>query len=201
MNIRLSSKSFLLCAVLGLSVVVNLVPSSQATNAYTTRQELRVERLKSEPYDVFIRRSELILRTALQQSFDRDTAMNSIVILVIGQNQRLEAPVMRVEVSRSQWQNRPDARVWATYYRMSQILLGFGSASTPDLFQEGMAPVQPLTPVSPQPAKPLPLSTPSVKTKKTVPRTTPSPTPTQPALPSPPPIPAGTLPPNANPVP
>lgn len=203
MNTRLTTRSLFLCAALGLTTVVNLLPSPQNANAYIARQEIRVERLKSEPYDAFIRRSELILRAALQRGFDRDVVMSSMFIFIIGQHQGMEAPVMSVEVSRSQWQSRPDARVWATYYRMSQTLLGFGYASTPDLLG-GTAPAQPFLPSIPQPIKPLPLSTskPSVRTKKTaIPPATPAPIPLQPVIPSPAPIPASTPAPDTDPVP
>ena len=186
MNTRLNARSLLLCAALGFATVVNLLPSPQSANAYIARQEIRVERLKSESYEAFIRRSELVLRAALQRGFDRDVVMSSMVIFIIGQHQGMEAPVMSVEVSRSQWQSRPDARVWATYYRMSQTLLGFGYAPIPDLPQGAAAPVQPPNPFTPQPIKLLPLSTskPSLRTKKTaIPIVTPSPTPIVPPNP------------------
>lgn len=191
MNTRLTTRSVLLCAALGLTAVVTLLPSPQSAHAYITRQEIRVERLKNEPYGAFLRRSELVLRAALQRSFDRDVVMSSMMIFIIGQHQGMEAPVMSVEVSRSQWQSRPDPRVWATYYRMSQTLLGFGYGSTPDLLG-GTAPAQPFLPSIPQPIKPLPLSptNPSLRTRKMV-TPTPSPVPTTvPANPLPDPTPA-----------
>jgi hypothetical protein len=209
MNTRLNTRSLFLCAALGLTAVVNLLPSPQSANAYIARQEIRVERLKSEPYEAFIRRSELVLRAALQRGFDRDVVMSSMFIFIIGQHQGMEAPVMSVEVSRSQWQSRPDPRVWATYYRMSQTLLGFGYVSTPDLLG-GTAPVQPLNPFTPQPIKLLPLSTskPSLRTRRTtIPIANPSPTPIAPANPlaiptsSASPIPASTPAPDVDPVP
>jgi hypothetical protein len=168
MNTRLNTRLLFLCAALGLTAVVNLLPSPQSANAYIARQEIRVERLKNESYDAFIRRSELVLRAALQRGFDRDVVMDSMFIFIIGQHQGLEAPVMSVEVSRSQWQSRPDPRVWATYYRMSQTLLGFGYVSTPNLSQPGGIVPVPIS-STPPPLKLLPLSTrkPSVRTKKT----------------------------------
>ena len=191
MNTRLTTRSLLLCAALGLTAVVTLLPSPQSANAYIARQEIRVERLKNESYGAFLRRSELVLRAALQRGFDRDVVMSSMFIFIIGQHQGMEAPVMSVEVSRSQWQSRPDVRVWATYYRMSQMLLGFGDASTPDLLG-GTSPIQPFSPSTPQPIKPLPLSptNPSLRTRKMV-TPTPSPVPTTvPVNPLPDPTPA-----------
>ena len=204
MNTRLNTRLLFLCAALGLTAVVNLLPSPQSANAYISRQEIRVERLRNESYDAFIHRSELVLRAALQRSFDRDVVMSSMFIFIIGQHQGLEAPVMSVEVSRSQWQSRPDPRTWATYYRMSQTLLGFGYVSAPNLVQPGgLIPV----PITPPPLKVLPLSTskPSLRTRTTVtPAPNSSPLPTVPINIFPDPIPAVTpaeTPPPAAPVP
>lgn len=196
MNTRLNTRSLFLCAALGLTAVVNLLPSPQSANAYIARQEIRVERLKNESYDSFIRRSELVLRAALQRGFDRDVVMSSMFIFIIGQHQGLEAPVMSVEVNRSQWQSRPDPRAWATYYRMSQTLLGFGYVSTPNLSQPGGIVPVPIS-STPPPIKLLPLFTrkPSVRTKKTTtPALNSSPGATVPANPFSDPLPADQLP-------
>lgn len=204
MNTRLDTRLLFLCAALSLTTVINLLPSPQSANAYITRQDIRVERLKNESYEAFIRRSELVLRATLQRGFDRDVVMSSMFIFIIGQHQGMEAPVMSVEVSRSQWQGRPDPRVWATYYRMSQTLLGFGYVSLPNLSPpSGIVPV-PISP-TPQPIKRLPLSTskPSLRTKKTASPTL-SPGPIVPVNLFPNPLPEttpGTTPPPAPPVP
>jgi hypothetical protein len=149
-------RSHLLCTLLGLTSATGLsLALPQSSHAYIDRQEIRVERLKNEPYDSFIRRSELVSRAAIQRAFDRDIVMSTVVLFIMGQHQGMEAPVMSVEVSRSQWQARPDARVWATYYRMAQTLLGFGVSSMPDLPQgPGTPPVTaPTNPLSPLPTR------------------------------------------------
>ncbi len=147
------------------------------------RQELRVERLKEEPYPAFIERSELIARAAIQRAFDRDLLTSTLVIYIIGLHQGAEAPVMSVEVTRSQWQQRPTPRRWATYYRMAQTLLGFGNSSIPVLEGPSVPPgailQQPLSAPLPAPiASPTPTSQPllprSRRSRKALP--TPSPT-------------------------
>jgi hypothetical protein len=148
-------RSHLLCSLLGLTSVTGLsLALPQRSHAYIDRQEIRVERLKNESYDAFIRRSELVSRAAIQRAFDRDIVMSTVVLFIMGQHQGMEAPVMSVEVSRSQWQQRPDARVWATYYRMAQTLLGFGSFTTPDLPQG-------------KPPNAVPMSTPPLRRNRT----------------------------------
>ncbi len=163
-------RSYLLCSFLGLTSAVGLdLALPHSSHAYIDRQEIRVERLKNEPYDAFIRRSELVSRAAIQRAFDRDIVMSTVVLFIMGQHQGMEAPVMSVEVSRSQWQARPDARVWATYYRMAQSLLGFGFSSMPNLPQTNPPAAVPVAPTSTPPQRrnrrgvptvPIPLPTP-----------------------------------------
>jgi hypothetical protein len=165
-------RSVLLATLFGLSSLslLPLLPSPIA-QASVARQELRVDRLKDEPYTAFVSRSELIARAAIQRTFDRDLLASSVVVYIMGLHQGSEAPVMSVEVTRSQWQQRPLPSRWATYYRMSQVLLGFGSSPTPVL--EG--PSTPPGIILQQPVS-VPLSAPATKPASPVASPTASPT-------------------------
>jgi hypothetical protein len=163
LRLTMNYRSLLLCGLLGFTSAMSLsLVMPERTEAYIARQEIRVERLKDESYDAFIRRSEIISRAAIQRAFDRDVVMSTVLLFIVGQHRGMEAPVMSVEVSRSQWQARPDARVWATYYRMAQRLLGFGYAEMPDLPQgPGQVPIavpSPVNPLSPRPGDSIPLN-------------------------------------------
>lgn len=195
----MKNQSVLLATLFGLSSallnITTLTPPP-AAQAYLARQEIRVERLKAEPYAAFISRSELIARAAIQRAFDRDLLASSLVVYIIGLHQGAEAPVMSVEVSRSQWQQRPDSRRWATYYRMSQILLGFGFSPLPVLQPDAATgnplliqpPTVPIVPVpssrsrSRSRSRPTSSPTPSPTTSPTL---SPSPTPSPTASPTP----------------
>ena len=210
----MKNRSVLLATLFGLSsalVSLTTLMPPPAAHAYLARQELRIERLKAEPYAAFISRSELVARAAIQRTFDRDLLASSLVVYIIGLHQGAEAPVMSVEVTRSQWQQRPDSRRWATYYRMSQILLGFGSSPLPVLqpdaatanpfsIQPPTVPIVPTVPIEPivRPVvspRPRPsASTTASPSPTTSPRPTVSPNPTvspsPTASPSPSPTPA-----------
>ena len=195
----MKNRSVLLATLFGLSsalLSLTTLTPPPAAQAYLARQEIRVERLKAEPYAAFISRSELIARAAIQRTFDRDLLASTLVVYIIGLHQGAEAPVMSVEVSRSQWQQRPDSRRWATYYRMSQILLGFGSSPLPVL-QPDATTANPLSIQPPTvPIVPLPLPTPRPTASPT-----PSPTPRPTASPTPSPTPRPTTSPTPSPTP
>jgi hypothetical protein len=99
--------------------------------AYKNRVDVRLDRLKDETYQSLIRRAEIIARAAAQRSFDRDILMGEVSIMVLGEYQGAEAPLLLLEVSRENWRQRPDTRRWATYYRTAKRLLKLPSAADP----------------------------------------------------------------------
>ena len=187
----MKNRSVLLATLFGVSsalLSLTTLPPPPAAQAYLARQEIRVERLKAEPYAAFISRSELIARAAIQRTFDRDLLASSSMVYVIGLNQGAESPVMSVEVSRSQWQQRPDSRRWATYYRMSQVLLGFDFSPLPVL----QPPAAPTNPFSIQPPT-VPVTSPRLRSRsrsRSRPAASPTPSPTASPTPKSSPTPA-----------
>jgi hypothetical protein len=99
--------------------------------AYKSRVDVRLERLKDETYKSLIRRAEIVARAAAQRSFDRDILTSEVSIMVIAEYQGAEAPLMVLDVSRQNWRQRPDTRRWATYYRSARGLLKLPTGGDP----------------------------------------------------------------------
>lgn len=95
----------------------------QVAQAYTARVTLFVTRDSDESYDTFLRQCEAIARAGVQRSFDADPLTSEVVLTIVGENQGLAIPVMEVDVTRSQWQYRPDPEYWARYYNNASTLL------------------------------------------------------------------------------
>ena len=190
-------RSLFLTSILGLTglaIALPLVPSLLSPllplqaipprPELPTRQDIRLTRQAGESYRSFLRRSEVIARAAIQRHFDRNVQAKPIVVYLVGLHHGNEAPVMSVEVSRDQWQRHPDAKRWATYYRMSKILLGFGNDPGPEPItgptaQPGVMPIAPIDPFSTPFNVPVTAPAPSA-TASPASSTAPSPSPTTP---------------------
>ncbi len=103
--------------------VAPIVLHPPIAQAYKSRVDVQLDRLRDETYQSFIRRAEIIARSAAQRSFDRDILAGDVSIMVIGRHNGTETPVLLLEVSRDKWRERPDTRTWAIYYRTAQTLL------------------------------------------------------------------------------
>ena len=94
-----------------------------AAVAYTSRLNLFLTREPDESFAVFLQRAEIVARAAVQRSFDADILMTDVVVTVVGDTQGVALPVLTVEVSRSDWQLRPDITYWATYFEAAEGLM------------------------------------------------------------------------------
>jgi hypothetical protein len=52
--------------------------------------------------------------------------MTDVVVTVVGDYQGIALPILTVDVSRSNWQLRPDVEYWATYFQAAEGLMSGG---------------------------------------------------------------------------
>jgi len=97
----------------------------QIVQAYTAKVDLIIDRLPEENYEKILQRAETMAREATQRSFDQDTLVTQVSVIVTAQNYGAIAPVIVLDVSRSEWENRPTPQSWATYFSTARSLLLF----------------------------------------------------------------------------
>ena len=97
----------------------------QIVQAYTARVDLQIDRLQEESYENLLRRAEAAASTITQRSFNQDILVTEVSIIISAQNQGAIAPILSLEVSRPQWQKRPDPQIWTHYFHTSRSLLLF----------------------------------------------------------------------------
>jgi hypothetical protein len=160
-----------LCAA---SVGLVLGLSQSVVQAYNARTDVVLDRLTNETFDALKQRAEVIARAAAQRSFDRDVLISDVSVNIIARNNGSEMPLMTLGVSRLNWQNRPDVRRWATYYKSAQALLQLPSQGDLPIPNSGGGNFNPFpqspnpAPIVPSPAPsaaPLPIDTPGTAPK------------------------------------
>lgn len=121
--------------MLGQSLVwasLALVPSAAA---YSAQDRRTVRWVAGEDYAAMARRAEMLARTAAQQGFDADILLTRVVVTVLGENGGQAAPILKLDVGRNDWRNRPDPRYWSTYYRSTPALLGLEGVAPTGMLQ------------------------------------------------------------------
>ena len=128
-KIRITNAVLLLSTAVPTWLVIDAI-APQMVKAYTNRTDLEIDRLPGDNYQSLLRRAEAVARAAAQRGFDGDILVTDVSIIVSVQNYGAIAPVLELNVSRSEWRNRPDPQRWAKYFKMAQTLLFFGPSAT-----------------------------------------------------------------------
>ncbi len=123
-RIRIVNTILLLGTAVPLWVMTEAL-APEIVQAYTARADIVIDRLPEETYENLLVRSEAAARAAAQRSFDQDILITEVSVIISGQNYGAIAPVLDLRVNRQQWRNRPDPKVWATYYKTARSLLLF----------------------------------------------------------------------------
>lgn len=95
----------------------------QIAQAYIVRVTISLDSQEGEVFEVIRRRAEAAARAAVQRSFDQDILASAASVRINIERNGLVLPLLTVDVSRTQWKNRPDPQRWATYYRSARTLL------------------------------------------------------------------------------
>ncbi|MDX2216189.1 MAG: hypothetical protein SFY66_23185 [Oculatellaceae cyanobacterium bins.114] len=134
----------------------------QVAQAYPYRVAIALEHESGESYDTIIRRAEAAARTVAQRSFSRDRGVTEVAITVMGQSGGAIAPLLSLEVNRDQWNSRPDARRWATYFLSARALLRLDGTIPATVMPPTATAVPPAAVTAPQPTQTTPAPTTSI---------------------------------------
>ncbi|MEM8637670.1 MAG: hypothetical protein AAGG51_02460 [Cyanobacteria bacterium P01_G01_bin.54] len=113
---------------LGLGVGTTLVGGAIAPPpavAYLILETVELQRQPADTYSSFLTRAQAIAATTAQRQFEQDVLASEVSITVLGRNNGAMTAVLRLRVSRHDWQRYPDARYWVTYFSSARMLLGF----------------------------------------------------------------------------
>jgi hypothetical protein len=98
-----------------------LIPPAQAVPA---RANLNLEAYPDEGFQQFVRRAEATAQAEIDARFSRDITISRISLVVMGYNGGQSAPILSIDLDRSEWRRNPTITQYARYSPESHTLLG-----------------------------------------------------------------------------
>lgn len=92
--------------------------------AVPARANLNLEAYPEEGFSQFVRRAEAIAQAEIDARFSRDITISRISLVVMGYNGGQSAPILSVDLDRTDWRRNPDITQYARYSPDSRTLLG-----------------------------------------------------------------------------
>ncbi len=110
-----------------IALATALATLTVSSPALAERKEvdLRLPTREGESFEVLTRRAETLARVAAQTAFDNEILVSDVSIKITVQDGNRAAMLLQMNVSRPEWRQRPDPRVWSTYFPGTKALLGF----------------------------------------------------------------------------
>lgn len=119
----------LLLGLTGGSWITNELLIPQIAQADTARITLSLESQPNETYETLLSRAEAVVQAAVKGNFEQNGEIGYVTVTVTAENSGATAPLISLEVSRTQWQKNPDIQRWGTYFQTARSLLGFAAAT------------------------------------------------------------------------
>ncbi len=121
-----TSLSFSALIWLGASFwAVSEARTPQIAQAYTDRLQLYIDRQLNETYEALLRRAKDTAMATARKSFEANGQVSKVVVIVTVENNGSVAPILTLDVSRHQWENKTKPQLWITDLTASRTLLGF----------------------------------------------------------------------------
>ncbi len=109
------------------SSVTNKTTTPQTAIPETVLLNISVTSQPNETYETLLSRAEEAVLAAVEENFDQNKQISNVTVMVMAENYGSTAPVLSLEVSRSQWHKSPDIQRWGTYFASARSLLGLNS--------------------------------------------------------------------------
>ncbi|PAX51127.1 hypothetical protein [Brunnivagina elsteri] len=103
----------------GLGQIINPAFASK------TPSNITVVSNNGDNFANMVQRGESAAISTIRRSFSRNSRTNQISLIVLGDRNAQKVPMMRISVTRSQWQRKPRIKAWTKYYRDAGKILGF----------------------------------------------------------------------------
>ena len=98
----------------------------------------------NQDFETLIDQAELMASNFIQQVFAESPEITEVSITIVGEHNGQQVPLLSSNVSRSNWQTKPNVQVWSRYFGSAQSLLGFVKPQLPTATVASVASFDPI---------------------------------------------------------
>lgn len=106
-----------------------LVALSMALSAPASAEPKQISILLSshgsQDFETLMQQAESVAGNLIQQAFAESPNTTEVSITIVGEHNGQQVPLLSSNVSRSNWQIKPNVQAWSRYFGTAESLLGF----------------------------------------------------------------------------
>ena len=136
-------------------ILANLFTTNSIVLAETKKTSQLIDSNDNNSYKILVKKAENLAEDTVNQEFKNNPEITEITVTILGERQSQIVPVLRLTVSRSEWQKNPDIDEFTRYFADAKFLLKFDNNGTATSDSQPKIPnSSPQTPVPPPPPPP-----------------------------------------------
>lgn len=113
-------------------VLSSLASTLSIATAELVERNLIVNSDGSKSFETLLRQAQDLAKDLIEEEFAQNPDVTEVSILISGEHQGQIVPLLRSQVSRSQWQQDSSMPRWTRYFaNNSRVLLGFNKPAAP----------------------------------------------------------------------
>ena len=85
----------------------------------------------NQDFETLMQQAESVAGNFIQQVFAESPEITEVSITIVGEHNGQQLPLLSSNVSRSNWQTKPNVQVWSRYFGTAESLLGFVKPQQP----------------------------------------------------------------------
>lgn len=110
------------CLVIGIAL---FLPFNCSAFAETKFVNISLNTEENQSFNNLMQQAESTAISLINQEFNRLSKVTEVGIIVSGERNGQEVPLLSSRVSRTDWQAQPRIQSWTKYFTKAEILLGF----------------------------------------------------------------------------
>lgn len=115
-----------------LFVLSSLASTISIASAESVERNFILNSDGSKSFETLLRQAQDLAKDLIEEEFAQNSEVTEVSILVSGEHQGQIVPLLRSQVSRSQWQQDSSMSRWTRYFaNNSRVLLGFNKPVAP----------------------------------------------------------------------
>jgi hypothetical protein len=115
---------------LGALVALNMALSTPAW-AEPKQISILLSSQGSQEFESLIQQAESVASNLIQQVFAESLDITEVSVTIVGEHNGQQVPLLSSNVSRSNWQTKPNVQAWSRYFGTAESLLGFVKPQEP----------------------------------------------------------------------
>jgi len=106
-------------------ILHNLIALAAPAFADTKSLNFILSAEDNQTYKSLLQQAELLSNQVIEEGFAESADPTEITVTIIGERKGQEVPLLFTKVSRYQWKQQPQVKIWSQYFSNSATLLGF----------------------------------------------------------------------------